>query len=117
MFLDRFLVHTVTVEPLQGVNGQGQPVYGAALTVQCFTDDKRHLVRNKTGEEVTSSTTLYVRTKDAGSFIEGSRVTLPTLVDTAAGDPLPPRVSRVIKISVFDSGPLGLPDHAEVSVE
>ena len=117
MPISKFFVHTATVEQFQGTNGYGQDVFAAAVTVPCFTDDSRKLVRSKTGEEVVSETTLYTSAADGVYFQENSRVTMPTNVNTVDGDPLPPRISRVIKVNINDSGSLGLPDHAEVNLE
>lgn len=117
MSISRWFVHTATVETFQGTSGYGMDVFAAPVTVPCLTDDARKLVRSKTGEEVVSETTLYTSAADGALFTTGSRVTLPTSVDTADGDPLPARISRVIKVNVNDSGPLGLPDHAEVNLE
>ena len=117
MSISRWFVHTATVETFQGTNGYGQDVFAAPVTVPCFTDDSRRLVRDKTGAEVVSETTLFTSAADGALFTTNSRVTLPTATDTADGDPLPPRVSRVIKANINDSGPLKLPDHAEVNLQ
>lgn len=117
MPISRFFIHTATVETFQGTNGYGVDVFAAPVTVPCLTDDARKLVRNVKGEEVVSETTLFTAAASGALFTTNSRVTIPTTVDTADGDPLPPRVTRVIKVNVNDSGPLGLPDHAEVTLE
>lgn len=111
MMFDEFMVNTVQVETLQGVNGAGQFVYSAPVTVTCFRDDARKFARDKTGDQVVSETTLHTALADGSLFLEGSRVTL------LAGDGMPSRVTTVIKVSLFDSGLLGLPDHAEVSLK
>lgn len=107
---DEFLVNTALVETRQGVNGNGVDVFAASVTVQCFRDDSVKLTRTKTGEQVASTTALYVDLPDASSFTEGSRVTLPPDVG------LPARVTTVITVALFDSAGL-LPDHAEIRLE
>lgn len=96
-----FFVHTVSAETFQGSGPYGES-YAAAVTVTCFVDDGSHLVRNKTGEEVASTTTVYAPTSQAATFAVDSQVTVNG------------RVAYVIAVNSRDSGPLGLPDHVEV---
>lgn len=54
------LRHTVTVEPYLGQSAAG-PRYGPAMPIRCFVDDSRRLVRNETGEQVVSESTVLCR--------------------------------------------------------
>lgn len=94
------LRHEVTIEPKTGEGPVG-PVYGPAATVKVFADDKRRLVRDATGNQVLSETTLYALL-DASAPV-GSRVTLP------GG-----RQATVIQALRRDGGGLPTPDHLEV---
>lgn len=96
-----FFVHTVDVETFVGESGVGE-VFAALVSVGCFVDDSVHLVRNSAGEEVVSSTVVYADPADGPKFAVDSRVTVNG------------RKARVIALNDYDSGPLGLPDHAEV---
>jgi hypothetical protein len=96
-----FFVHTVSAETFEGTGAYGDS-YGAPVSVTCFVDDGAHLVRNKTGEEVVSSTTVYAPPSQAAALALESRVTVNG------------RVAYVIAVNSRDSGGLGLPDHVEV---
>ncbi|MBG0830515.1 hypothetical protein HS041_22395 [Planomonospora sp. ID67723] len=97
------LRHTVTVEPLTGEGPYG-PEYGPAAEVRCFIDDKRRLVRDKTGAQVVSETTVFMPL--ATTCPVGSRVTLPT-----------GRESTVLTSLRRDGGGLPTPDHLEVNLQ
>jgi hypothetical protein len=96
------LRHEVTVEPLTG-EGPFGAILGPAVRVRCFADDKRRLVRDATGNEVTSSTTLYAPLDTAAPV--GSRVTLPD-----------GRKATVLQALRRDGGGLPTPDHLEVAL-
>lgn len=49
--------HTVTIRPLTGSGGMGSS-YGSATTVAAFVVDERTLVRDASGAEVVSNTTV-----------------------------------------------------------
>ena len=69
------LRHTVTVEPLAG-EGPFGATFGPAGEVRCFRDDRRRLVRDITGSQVVSETTLFMRLDEAcpaGSRVGGAR--------------------------------------------
>ncbi|GAA1026825.1 hypothetical protein GCM10009557_05890 [Virgisporangium ochraceum] len=66
--------HTVELEPYQGSSGRGD-VYGDPVTVTCFVDQKRRLVRAPNGSQVVSSTTVFAPLDT--SCPPRSRVTLP----------------------------------------
>ncbi|OUC99319.1 hypothetical protein [Streptosporangium minutum] len=96
------LVHQVLVEPAEG-EGPFGPEYGDAVTVRCFVDEKRRLVRDAEGSEVVSETTVYMPLDTACPT--GSRV-------TANG-----RTTTVITSSRRDGGGLPVPDHLEVALQ
>jgi hypothetical protein len=99
-----FYVHTATVEMFLGANGYGEDTFAAPVSVVCFADDARKLVRGKDGEQVVSESTLYTYPINAPLFTADSRVTLNEAM------------SRVIKTAVHDSGDLDLPDHTAVTL-
>lgn len=96
------LRHTAIVEPLTG-EGPFGPVYGSAVTVRCFADDKRRLVRDKEGSEVVSQTTLYMPLDTncpAGSLV---------IVNG--------RTTTAIAALRRDGAGLPTPDHLEVNLQ
>lgn len=95
------LRHTVTVEPYVGQGAYGE-VYGPAVTVRCFVDDRRRLVRNSEGDEVVSESRLMCRLTE--DIPPESRVTLNG------------RVTTVLATSRMDGGGLPTPDHLEVAL-
>lgn len=97
-----FLVHTVTVEALQGATAHG-PTWASSQSVTGWLDDQTHLVRNGKDEEVVAQSVFYAPIASASLFTEDSRVTLPS-----------GRKARVITTNANDSGALPLPDHVEV---
>ncbi len=102
MSVSAFYVHTVTITPVLGEGAYGT-VYGDPTQVRCFVDETTRLVRDADGAEVVSSATIYA---DPGTVVAvGSTVTLPS-----------GRVATVLGSQVHDSGPLDLPDHAEILV-
>lgn len=98
-----WLRHEVTVEPYEG-DGAAGPIYGDAVTVRCFLEEKTRLVRAKDGREVTSGATFYCRL-DAVNAEPEARVTLPS-----------GRKTTVIQQLRRDGGGLPLPDHLEVQL-
>jgi hypothetical protein len=99
--LDDFFVHEVTLAPLVGSGGYGD-VHGPLTDpIPCLVDDRSQLVRDRTGAEVVSSTTVFAG-PDAPDGPPGSLLTLPS-----------GRVATVITQARRTSGPLGLPDHVE----
>lgn len=88
-----FAATTVTIETKTGTGANGD-VYAAAVTRAVFLEDGRHLVRDATGQQVVSESTLYADPADALLFQPDSRITLPTRVayvilakSRAIGDP------------------------------
>lgn len=73
MGISRLFTQSVSVETFAGTKN-GNAVYATAATVACFVNDSRKLVRNATGEEVVSTTTLYTPLADVAVFAVGSRV-------------------------------------------
>jgi hypothetical protein len=97
------------VEKFLGTNGYGEDTFAAPVTVVCFADDTRRLVRGtKTGtntsDQIVSESTLYTYPVSSPLFVADSRVTLNGTV------------SRVIKTNVNVSGALDLPDHVAVNL-
>jgi len=98
--LSDFWVHIATVETYQGVTGTGVALYAAANDVPCYIERHSIMVRGSDGEQVVSSTQVYVDPTLAGMFTAKSRVT----IDGAT--------STVITVDSFTSADLELPDHA-----
>lgn len=118
---DEFFVHTAKVETYLGEGSNGA-VYAAPVILSpgdnppngVFADDSRKLVRNATGEQVISETTLYTSIDNVRLFTAKSRVTM--MSDPDGDDITPPRAALVIKVNANDSGALDLPDHLAVSL-
>lgn len=102
--LSDLMVHTVTVETLQGSTGWGQSWTGPSDEVPCFVDDQHRMVRDTSGTEQVSTATVYAPTQHAALFTPGSRVALAS------------RTAEVIGVNTRTSGVLGLPDHVEVTL-
>lgn len=78
--------HSITVEAYAGATGHGDSYAPPATVTPCFVDQKRRLVRDGTGSQVVSQTTVYAPLgTDAPPR---SKVTLPdgqeTIVISAA---------------------------------
>lgn len=99
-----FYVHAAQVEMFLGESGYGVDLFADPVTIACFADDSRKLVRNKDGEQVVSESTLYTYPINAPLFVADSRVTIDG------------NLSRVIKTNNNTSGDLDLPDHVAVSL-
>jgi len=109
MSVNRWFVHTVTVETFLGTNGYGEDVFDVPVVLEppngCWVDNARKLVLNKDGVEVVSETSVATSTANAPLFAPESRVTINGVA------------SRVIKANNGDSGSLNLPtDHLEVNL-
>lgn len=106
-YLAAWWVHDTTVERLTG-QGPSGPTYAAGETLKGFCDAKTRLVRNATGSEVTSSTTVYY--PPGTPFIKpGSYITMPPVLGS--------RRAKVIGCQVHDAGTLPTPNHVEVTLE
>lgn len=101
--LQDFYDTEVTVQTLTGAGAWGD-TYETHEGVQCFLDDTRTLVRDNTGAEVISETTLTGPPEYAGIFQPGSTVDLPD------------RTATVIKAAHAKPGLLDLPAHVEISL-
>lgn len=97
------LRHTVTIEAYLGDTAY-TPSYGPPVAARAFVEETIRTVRNKNGEEVTASTTVYLLPTQACP--PESRVTTPT-----------GRVASVITSTLHDGGGLPTPDHREVTLE
>jgi hypothetical protein len=107
--IEEFYVRAVVVETWLGTGAMGD-VYAAPVTLSpantpangVFLEGKIQLVRDATGQQVVSASTLYCATADGARFTPDSRV-------TTGG-----RVSHVISQNINDAPGLGLPEHAAV---
>lgn len=95
--------HQVTVEPFVE-QGPFEPVYGVPGTVRCFVAEKRRLVRDATGVEVVSETTVFMPLDTVCP--PESRITLPS-----------GRITFAITDAHQDGGGLATPDHLEVALQ
>jgi hypothetical protein len=91
--------HTMIVEPYLG-NGAHGPIYGPPVTVMCFVEDKRRLIRGLDGSEVVSESTSYCP--------------LGTDAPAESRVQVNGRVTTVISAGRRDGGGLPTPDHLEV---
>lgn len=102
--MEEFYVHTAAVEMFLGTSGNGVDLFAAPVSIACFVDEARKLVRSKDGEQVVSESTLATYPVNGPLFAADSRVTIRD------------SISRVIKTAYGDSGDLDLPDHIAVSL-
>src|SRR5690625_239131 len=106
--LGELFVHAVTVETCTGHGAYG-PIYADPVPdVPCYVEHRTQLVRDRTGAEVVSSTTIYAPPARAGLFTPESRVTL-------LPDHMPTASTLVLTAGALTSGGLGLPDHAVIT--
>jgi hypothetical protein len=96
------LRHQVTVQPQLGEGSAGD-VYGGAVPVRCFRDERRRMVRNPQGQEVVSEVTLLCRLRYANVFTPDAKV----LLDDG-------REVFVMQVSRRDDSGLGAWQHLEV---
>jgi hypothetical protein len=75
---------TVTVKTYQGAGAYGGS-FSTPVTVKCFINDARKLVRAPDGTEVVSSTTLYAPLAAVDAFAVGSKVTVNDREATVLG--------------------------------
>lgn len=97
------LRHRVQIEEYIGSNARGD-VFGDPVGVRCLLVESTRLVRNKQGEEVTSSTS-YIAKPDHDPP-EGSKVTTPT------GDR-----RTVVSVKRVTAPGLPTPDNTEVFLD
>lgn len=86
-----WLTDSVDVESLSGIGFDGAQTGSVVTVSNVMVDDESRLVRNNDGNEVVSSTTVYVALDDADAFTLHSKVTLPS-----------GRVTTVIKVATYD---------------
>lgn len=99
-----FFVHTVSVEKYLGKSGNGVDLFDAAVSRTGFLDDERQLILSATGDQIVSESTFFTWLPDVDMYALGSKVTFNGVT------------ALVLKAKRRDSGPLGLPDHLEVSL-
>lgn len=99
-----FYVHTIGVETRTGQDENGADVFTPLQLATGWLEDATSIVRSTTGDETVSSARFYCPAATAALFTPDSRVTLAS------------RAAQVITVNVNDSGPLGLPDHAVISL-
>lgn len=97
--MTEFYVHTVSTKTLIGTGAYGD-VHAEPVDTAGFVDEKRRLVRDTTGQQVISETTIYGPPERKLVWTPGSLITLPS-----------GREATVITCGVSDSGDLDLPDH------
>ncbi|GAB3598651.1 hypothetical protein GCM10027586_00810 [Kineococcus gypseus] len=107
--LAEFFVHTVHVQTYQGEGAWGATWDEAPTPVLGFLDERRSLVRGAGGDEVVSSATFHCSVQDGERFTPESKVTVHR------GTPLQ-RATHVLSLAVHTSGPLHLPDHAQITL-
>lgn len=95
------LRHSIAIEPYAGQGGNG-PTYGPSVTVRCFRDDTRRLVRDGMGEQVVSETTVYCP--------------LSTVAPPLSRVSVNGRTAYVITAKSRDGGGLPTPDHLEIAL-
>lgn len=100
--LAEFWVHQTTVRTHKGSGPFGEE-YADPVTVPCFVDARRQLVRDDSGREVTSEATVT-------GPVESTDLFLPESVTTIEG-----RERTVISLARHTGGPLDLPDHFEAN--
>ncbi len=106
--IEDFYVHTVHVQTYTADAAWGASWDEVQVPVTGFLNETSQLVRDGDGDEVTSTSSFRCRVTDAARFTPESKVTLHR------GTPLE-RATTVITASLHTSGPLMLPDHAEIA--
>lgn len=98
--------HTITIARYTGTGAYGD-VWAAPTSEAGMVEDKRRMIRASNGEQVISSTTVYlpISTPDVPL---GSTVTLPAVFGT--------RVATVLAVARHDGGGQPTPDHLELNL-
>lgn len=104
--LSYFFVHTVTINRLTGAGAYGLTYDGGTATAG-LVDDSDRLIRDTSGQEIVSSTTVLLPVSTPDVPID-STVKLPPQFGS--------RESRVISVTRRDAGPLALPSHLELAL-
>lgn len=100
--LTAFWQHETTVRTHEGHGPFGE-TYADPVTVPCFIEGRRQLVRDQNGREVTSEATIYGPAHRGDLF-------LPESTATVNGDE-----RTIITLAKHYSGALDLPDHFEAT--
>lgn len=58
-FIDRMLIHTITVWSVSGHNGYGSPTFTKSTTRGRW-EDKQQLIKNLNGDQVMSTSTVFL---------------------------------------------------------
>lgn len=102
------LIHTIVVEPYLGQSGAGEPLYGPAISVTCFVEERTRRIRTQQtdtsqGDEQLAEATAYAPLEtDAPTE---SRITLPS-----------GRRTFVLQALRRDGGALPVPSHLEIVI-
>jgi hypothetical protein len=99
---DRWLRHTITVEPYRGASANG-PVYGSPVVVPCHLDATSATTRTTSGRSAGDSTIAYCQLDAAAVLTPEARVTV-------AG-----RVVEVVSVRRNDYPDSPVPEHLEVT--
>lgn len=83
--MEDYCNQTVIWKHITGSNEYSESVYADPLTIKCRKEQKIRLVRNKTGEQVTSDTRLYIpyplRDAEGWKLIAGYSIEVDDLLD------------------------------------
>jgi hypothetical protein len=101
--LDRFYVHTASVETFTGAGPRGD-TFATAVNVACFVDDAQDVVVTGATLAVNDQTKIYAPLSTVATFAVNSRVTVNGVT------------ALVRNVKRRSSGALNLPDHVEVSI-
>jgi hypothetical protein len=93
--LDELTVHTVTISPQTGLNGDGEHTYGASATYSAFIEHDVRMVRDAQGVERVSNTLIIISATSA--FTPKDEMVLP-----AAFTPQVPVIITVERLSDED---------------
>lgn len=117
---DYLLVHTIVIEPFRGNSTHG-PEYGAENVYPCFVDDTTTMQLSKEGEEVVSSSRVFMK---LGNNVPLESRAIPVFMGYLQYQALndeqkteQKRISRqslVLDVKRRDGGGLPTPDHLEL---
>ena len=83
----------VTVAPRTGVDGYGEPTYGAAVPYRARVVGKVRIVRDQTGKEVVFGQTVYLMAATAISPLDKLTLTTGFVNSTESARTTPPIVA------------------------
>ena len=85
LILKRRLTESVTIAPSTGIDGHGYHVYGSGTVYKSLLVDKNKLIRNTEGQEVVSSSRVYVESgwssPDITDKITLADSSIPTIIN------------------------------------